>query len=146
MAERDDPGFLGRGWAFPPRFDGVGGGVETVSALDDILESLSILFRTRQGERVMRPQYGCALRDLVFEPMDGETEVAIERTISRAVRFFEPRVDLISVDAQVEDALEGRFQIGVEFRVRETNSRHNVVFPYYLREGSLIAERPVVAR
>ncbi len=66
--------------------------------------------------------------------------------ISRAVRFFEPRVDLLSVDAQIDDALEGRFQVGVEFRVRETNSRHNVVFPYYLREGSLVAERPVVAR
>ena len=138
----DDPGFLGRGWAFPPRFDGASGEAATVSADDDIVESLAILFQTSQGERVMRPAYGSALRDLVFEPLDTETEVAIERAISRAILFYEPRIELIGVTAKAYDVAEGRLEISVAYQVRATNSRHNVVFPYYLREGTLLAEPP----
>ena len=112
-------------------------------ANDDIVQSLAILFQTEQGERVMRPQYGCALRQLVFEPLDAETEVAIERAISRAIMFYEPRVELIRVQARVHDVLEGHLEITVVYRVRETNSRHNIVFPYYIREGTLLSEPPV---
>lgn len=138
----DDPGFLGRGWAFPPRFD-AGLGAPAMSEADqDIVESLAILFQTERGERVMRPEYGCGLRRLVFEPLDAETEVAIEREISRAILFFEPRIDLIGVNARAVDPLEGRLEISVSFEVRQTNSRHNIVYPYYIREGSLLSESP----
>lgn len=109
---------------------------------EDIVQSLAILFQTEQGERVMRPQYGCALRQLVFEPLDSETEVAIERAISRAILFYEPRIELIGVQARARDALEGHLEITVTYRVRETNSRHNIVYPYYIREGTLLSGEP----
>lgn len=140
MTGGEDPGFLGRGWSFPPRFDALTGRLIPVAAEEDIVESLRVLFLTRPGERVMHPRYGCALQDLVFEPMDAETEAAIELAISRAILFFEPRITVERVVVRTEDWLEGRLKILLEFRVRATNTRSNVVFPFYLAEGTLLAE------
>ena len=144
MAERDDAGFLGRGWSFPPRFAPLSGRLVPVAGEEDIAESLRILFSTRPGERVMHPRYGCALSDLVFEPMDGETEVAIETAISRAVMFFEPRIVLEEIAVDTGDWINGILNIDLAFRVRETNTRHNIVFPFYLAEGTLLSRTPVL--
>jgi phage baseplate assembly protein W len=138
----DDPGFLGRGWSFPPRFDALTGRLIPVSAEEDIVESLRILFLTRPGERVMHPRYGCALQDLVFEPMDPETEAGIELAVSRAILFHEPRITLERVAVRTEEWLDGRLTILLEYRVRATNTRSNVVFPFYLAEGTLLSEPP----
>jgi phage baseplate assembly protein W len=140
MTSDEDPGFLGRGWSFPPRFDSLTGRLIPVAAEEDILESLRILFLTRPGERVMHPQYGCTLQDLVFEPMDAETEAAIEVAISRAILFYEPRIELGRVVVRTEAWHAGRLKILIEYRVRATNTRNNVVFPFYLAEGTLLAE------
>lgn len=142
MASFEDPGFLGRGWSFPPRFDALTGRLIPVAAEEDIVESLRILFLTRPGERVMQPQYGCRLRELVFEPMDPETEAAIELAISRAILFHEPRITLERVLVRTEDWTEGRLTILLEYRVRATNTRNNVVFPFYLAEGTLLSGSP----
>jgi phage baseplate assembly protein W len=142
MASFEDPGFLGSGWSFPPRFDALTGRLIPVAAEEDIVESLRILFLTRPGERVMQPQYGCRLRELVFEPMDPETEAAIELAISRAILFHEPRVTLERVLVRTEDWTEGRLTILLEYRVRATNTRNNVVFPFYLAEGTLLSGSP----
>ena len=141
---RDDPGFLGRGWSFPPRFDSRTGRMVPVDAEEDILESLRVLFITRPGERVMHPTYGCALHDLVFEPMDGETVAAIENAISRAILFFEPRITVEDISVQVRDPLEGKLEITLRYEIRATNARSNVVFPFYIREGTLITQDPFV--
>lgn len=140
-----DPSFLGRGWAFPPRFDGGTGQALLVQAEEDITESLRILMETRPGERVMHPNYGCRLHDLVFEPMDGETEAEIEVAISRAILFFEPRIKLGVVKVDVQDALSGHLAITLNYTVAETNERHNMVFPFYITEGTLISQTPVPA-
>ncbi len=139
MDPAKDAGFLGRGWSFPPRFDPAKAAIEMVAREDDIVESLRILFLTRQGERVMHPTYGCALRDLVFEGMSPDTEAAIELALSRAILFFEPRIDLESVVVETHDPLNGVLSILLTYRVRATNSRQNVVFPFYLREGTLLS-------
>ncbi len=139
MPTEDNPGFLGRGWSFPPRFANDRGEIELVSREEDIRESLRILFQTRKGERVMHPNYGCALHDLVFEPMNSGTQAAIKLAITRAVLFFEPRIDLKDVLIRIEDSENGRLAIQLDYVVRATNSRHNVVFPYYLREGTLLS-------
>ncbi len=88
----------------------------------------------------MQPRYGCTLRDLVFEPMDAETEAAIELAISRAILFYEPRITVERVLVRTEDWQDGRLTILLEYRVRATNTRNNVVFPFYLAEGTLLAE------
>jgi len=145
----DDPrdtaaaaGFLGRGWCFPPRFEPSRGAVEMVSREDDIIDSLRSLFVTRPGERVMQPTYGCALHDLVFEPMDSETESAIALAITRAIRFHEARIDQVAVTVDVREALEGRLSVIVAYRIAATNNRQNVVFPLYINEGTLISQPP----
>lgn len=148
---RDNPAFLGRGWRFPPNFDAASGDAMMVEAGDDIIESLRILFETRPGERIMHPTYGCRLHDLVFEPMSGETEAAIEVAISRAILFHEPRITLDAVEVAIWDdpatgqldAREGRLMIRVEFTIIETNSRANVVFPFYGNEGTLVSDEPI---
>lgn len=139
MATHDNPGFLGRGWSFPPRFAPDRGEIELVSREDDIRESLRILFQTRKGERIMQPSYGCALHDLVFEPMNAGTQAAIKLAITRAILFFEPRIDLKEVTIRIEDSENGRLAIQLDYLVRATNSRHNVVFPYYITEGTLLS-------
>lgn len=142
MNSVDAPGFLGRGWSFPPRFDARDGQLVMVSAEEDIVESLRLLFLTRPGERLMHPRYGCALHDLVFEPMDAETEAAIGAAIARAVLFYEPRIEVTDVRVKTDDRTLGRLAILLEYRVVATNTRHNVVFPFYLAEGTLLSDEP----
>lgn len=139
---RDDPGFLGRGWAFPPAFESISGAAALVTADTDIIQSLRILFETRPGERVMHPTYGCRIHDYVFAPMNAPTMQAIEAAIARAILFFEPRITAENIAVTVADALEGRLNIAVAYTVRETNSRANIVFPFYISEGTLVTDAP----
>jgi phage baseplate assembly protein W len=143
--EMDDPSFLGRGWPFPPAFDPHTGEVMMVEAEQDIVESLRILMQTRPGERVMQPTYGCGLQDLVFEPMSGETEAAIEVAISRAILFFEPRITLQNIEVSSHDWQGGQLQIRLDYTIRSTNTRNNIVFPFYSKEGTLISDMPAPA-
>ena len=144
MAEQppEDGGFLAQGWAFPPRFEARTGAAVRRTAEADIVESLRILFGTRPGERVMQPDYGCRLADLVFEPMNDPTRIAIEVAIRRAILFFEARIFLDRVEVTPVDWPNGRLEVLVTYTIRATNSRHNVVFPFYLSEGTLLSESP----
>jgi phage baseplate assembly protein W len=144
MAE-NDPSFLGRGWHFPPVFDPSTGEVQMVRSEEDIVESLRILMGTRPGERIMQPAYGCRIHDMVFEIMDGETTSAIENAIAQAILFFEPRITLESVTINTENWIEGLLRIGLDYTVDETNSRSNMVFPFYIDEGTLVSDTPVLA-
>ncbi|MGY6412323.1 MAG: GPW/gp25 family protein [Alkalilacustris sp.] len=139
----EDGGFLGQGWAFPPRFEARTGAATRRTAEADIVESLRILIATRPGERVMQPDYGCRLADLVFEPMTTPTRIAIEVAIRRAILFFEARIVLDRVEVTPVDWPGGRLEILVTYTIRATNARHNVVFPFYLSEGTLLSEAPL---
>ena len=132
----DDRSFLGRGWGFPPRFDRISGGVEMVSADCDIRESLLILFSTIPGERVMLPEFGCDLHAYVFDGADNTTLSHIKSLIEDAILFFEPRIRLEEIRLGTERMLEGELQIILEYTVLTTNSRSNMVIPYYLTEGT----------
>jgi hypothetical protein len=133
-----DKSFLGTGWSFPPEFDGTSKNVQTVSAEDDIQQSLLILFSTTPGERVMQPSYGCDLRSMVFENITESTVTAIRDMIEKAVLFFEPRIDLNFVDLDTGQIEEGILNILVDYTVRATNTRSNIVYPFYVQEGTNI--------
>ena len=133
-----DKSFLGTGWSFPPEFDGAAKNVQTVSEEDDIRQSLFILFSTYPGERVMQPSYGCYLRSMVFENITASAETAIKDMIERAVLFFEPRIDLNFIDLDRARIQEGILNILVDYTVRKTNSRSNIVYPFYFQEGTNI--------
>jgi phage baseplate assembly protein W len=131
-----DKSFLGTGWKFPPEFDQRTRDVRTVSAEDDIRESLRILLSTSPGERVMQPAYGCGLRDLVFEGVTESTRTEIQDVIERAVLFFEPRIELNSIDVDTTGVYDGVIDIKLTYTVRSTNTRSNIVYPFYFREGT----------
>lgn len=128
--------FLGTGWGFPPEFNRDAGEVRMVPGEDDIDESLRILMATVPRERVMQPAYGCGLKQLVFESINESTLTLIRDAIQRAVLYFEPRVDLEEIEIDEEQAQEGVLLIKLNYRVRTTNSRTNLVFPFYFLQGT----------
>lgn len=133
-----DPGFLGRGWAFPPCFDKNSGTVHMVSDVADIEESLQILLSTDLGERVMLPNYGCDLQPYLFEPLNATLIGYLKDRVRNAILFYEPRIQVITVDVTAMDSTElwaGKFRITVTYDVITTNTRFNYVYDYYLKEA-----------
>ena len=133
-----DKAFLGTGWSFPPEFHRRAGtlGVNLVAADDDIRESLYILLSTRPGERVMQPDYGCGLHGRVFDSITERAITQIKDLIERAVLHYEPRITLDGIDINTDEALDGVLKIQLDYTVRQTNSRSNIVYPFYYQEGS----------
>jgi uncharacterized protein len=131
--------FLGTGWSFPPLFDNQTGGVDLVSDLEDIKESLNILLSTSLGERVMQPNYGCDLDDYMFESLSNNVIGIIKHHVENSILYYEPRIVAENVDvtaADSTDLIEGRFTISVEYSIPGTNSRFNYVYDYYLNEAT----------
>lgn len=128
--------FLGTGWGFPPTFSNLSSEVEMISNEDDIKSSLEILLTTRQGERVIRPDYGCNLDELVFEPLTTTFKTYIKDLIATAILYYEPRIDVNKIDLDDTGELEGKILIVIDYTVRATNSRFNFVFPFYKNEGT----------
>jgi phage baseplate assembly protein W len=139
MAE--DASFLGTGWAFPPRFHPQQGAAAMVSREDDVRESLRILLFTNPGERVMQPGYGCGLRRMVFRQMDHNALTEVREIIEQAVLFHEVRVTLDQVELDTSGLMDGVLRIGLWYTIRTTNTRHNVVFPFYVLQGTAVRER-----
>ncbi|MBN9292832.1 MAG: GPW/gp25 family protein [Flavobacteriia bacterium] len=128
--------FLGTGWSFPPEFSPQLGEVIMSSDEQDIQESLSIILSTKLGERVMLPIFGCNLDDLLFENLDLTTKtLAIER-INDAILYYEPRINVLSVSINESRELEGVLLINVDYQIRATNSRMNMVYPFYKIEAT----------
>lgn len=131
-----DRAFLGRGWSFPPSFDSGKAGVEMLEQEADIASSLEILLGTRQGERVMLPQYGCNLDELLFENLDMRMKTLMADKVESAILYHEPRIELEKVQLDDSRELEGVVLIEIIYRVKATNSRFNFVYPYYKLEGT----------
>jgi phage baseplate assembly protein W len=128
------PDFLGRGWAFPPAVD-ADGAVDLVAAEEDVREAIRLILATEPGERVMRPDFGCALRGMLFEPISTGTLALIRHRVEQALIAWEPRIDVESVSVSAPDPGGGRVDVAISYRVRATNTFYNLVFPFYLLEG-----------
>ncbi len=128
--------FLGIGWSFPPEFSKKSNRVKMISDEEDIRSSLEILLSTRLGERIMFPDYGCNLDELLFESLNRTLITYISELIRTAILYHEPRIDVDRIDITESDTLQGELFIKVDYTVRATNSRNNVVFPFYLEEGT----------
>jgi uncharacterized protein len=136
--KQKDGDFLGKGWAFPPSFDREEQTVTMATAEEDIRQSLYILLYTIPGERVMLPDYGCFLHNHVFDLM-GETLIThLKGLIEHAILFFEPRVVLEEIAITIADSGTGRLEIVIDYRIIQTNTRNNMVIPFYLKEGTLV--------
>lgn len=134
----DEKSFLGRGWSFPPTFDHETGELVLVDEDDDIKQSLYILFTTIPGERIMRPRYGCNLFSQVFNQINTTTETYIRGLIADAILYFEPRITLEDIQFDSADAVDGLLYIELTYTIRKTNTRTNMVYPFYIKEGTNI--------
>lgn len=141
-----DHSFLGQGWAFPPAFNKQLQTVELVAGEQDIEESIRIIIDTIPGERFMFPRFGCGIRKYVFESNDPTQMTMLKDAVYRALLYNEPRIKIDTIE--VADALsgfehkrgrlDGKIYLHISYTVIITNSRSNVVFPFYFEQGTNI--------
>ncbi len=130
------PGFLGRGWSFPPSFDPIADTVVMAEADTDIRQSLWIILSTTPGERIMLPTFGCDLISKVFSTLTTTTANEIASMVTKAIIDWEPRVTVEKVTV-TDSPLDGWLDISIDYVVRQTNARSNLVFPYCRLEATL---------
>ena len=134
--------FLGTGWKFPPEFSSESSRVEMVSGADDVRESLWVLLSTSPGERVMAPEFGCALWRMVFAKLDLTTMTEMQDLVRRAILNWEPRVTVDAVTAEADPRVAGLVHINVAYTIRRTNARSNLVYPFYVNEATIAPPHP----
>ncbi len=130
--------FLGKGWGFPPEFQKSTKAVKMLEGEPDIESSLEILLTTRLGERIMVPGYGCNLDELLFKPLNLTLKTYVIDLIKKAILYHEPRIDVNRIGIDPINEAAGELLINIDYTVRSTNSRKNMVFPFYKAEGSEI--------
>ncbi|HTJ14033.1 MAG TPA: GPW/gp25 family protein [Dinghuibacter sp.] len=128
--------FLGTGWSFPVCFDPLVQEVRMVSDQVDIEESIRIILGTIPGERVMQPTFGCNLRRLVFETVDARLVTELNHLVYNALLDFEPRVNFLGADVLELREEAGLLRIRIDYSIVVTNTRHNMVYPFYFTEGT----------
>jgi len=127
--------FLGVGWKFPIDVDRRRG-VAMSQYEDNIYESILIILGTALGERIMRPDFGCAIHDLIFAPNNANTHGLIMHYVKEAIVKWEPRVQDVSVEVETDRHDETKVLIKVEYRVISTNNVFNLVYPFFLQRES----------
>ena len=124
--------FLGVGWSFP--LAAAGGAIQLAEYEESVRQAIWIVLGTAKGERVMRPDFGCGIYDLVFEVNSASTTGRVAQEVQDALLFFEPRIDLLDVQVQTKGSGEVML-ISIEYQVRATNNVFNLVYPFYLERS-----------
>ncbi len=125
--------FLGVGWSFPVVLD-EDGKIMLARYEESIQQAISIILGTARGERVMRPDFGCGIYDLVFATNSTETQSSLANEVRQALLFWEPRIDVL--DVQVNPGGDGQIlYITIRYQVRVTNNVFNLVYPFYLERS-----------
>lgn len=122
--------FLGRGWAFPLRLDG-SGAFALADGEDDVDEAIRLILGTAYGERPMRPEYGCGIHDLVFDTIDAGLAGRVAADVRASLTRWEPRIDVTDVHAAPDPTAPHVLLISIGYRLKSTNDRRNLVFPFY---------------
>jgi phage baseplate assembly protein W len=123
---------IGRGWGFPPQINQQGG-IALTDEETDIQQAIRIILSTSPGERVMRPTFGSRLHELVFAPINQETVLLAQRYVEQAVKMWEPRVELTTIEVTWDrQATDGLLLITLDYVVRTTHDRRTLVYPFYL--------------
>jgi phage baseplate assembly protein W len=122
--------FIGSGWAFPMRINAIGG-IALVSKDREIEESIRLVLGTAEGERPMRPEFGCGIHDFVFAPADSSTAGRIAHEVRRALERWEPRITLTDVVITFDAVESNALYIDVQYSIRGSNDPRNLVFPFY---------------
>jgi uncharacterized protein len=128
---RHESSFVGRGFTWPMGVDHTGS-IALTSGADDLDRSMRVILMTAPGERVMRPKFGCSIWDLLFEPITPNLLGLISQAVREAIGQWEPRVTVEEVVPMADENDDGLVRIGVIYRVKSTNDRRNLVYPFYV--------------
>lgn len=134
--DKKEGNFLGKGWSFPPGFSLGTKSCIMVDNEEDIRQSLAILLSTRLGERMMQPDFGSSVYMMMFEKLDKSAVTFLKDSIESAILYHEPRIRLADIDVLDESGTEGRVLFDIQYMVRATNTRSNLVYPFYLNEAT----------
>ncbi len=126
--------FIGRGWNFPPGLNSRGG-IALVSDEEKVAQSIVIILNTPIGQRVMRPTFGSRLHELIFAPANPETFGLAEMYVQDALNFWEPRIQLLDVNAGTDGANPGILLIHIRYLIKATHDERSLVYPFYQIPG-----------
>nr|WP_242041629.1 GPW/gp25 family protein [Alkalinema sp. FACHB-956] len=132
--------FLGTGWSFPPEFVLETGEMVMTSDEADIENSLKILLGTAAGERFLNPKYGLDMHEILFEPMSTTLKTFLQDRIKTTILIYEPRINLLSIELDTSAQYEGNVRILLQYEIRATNSRFNLVYPFYTSDANEIRQ------
>ena len=127
--------FLGIGWAFPVKINRQQGSFSVSQYEENIKESIRLILETDKGERVMRPDFGCGIRNFVFESVNASAIGQMESSILDALQRWEPRINVLNVNVTSNDIDSGKLVINIQYVVIKTNNEFNMVYPFYVMEG-----------
>lgn len=129
-----DREFIGRGFAFP-FLPGLDRRLALVGGEERIRQSIWLILGTAPGERLMRPDFGCGIHELVFEPNTAALRGAVQVRVRDALTRWEPRIDVLDVNVTTDDGERNHLFINVGYRLRSNNAIYNLVYPFFINEG-----------
>jgi uncharacterized protein len=127
--------FLGRGWGFPIK-PGPNRQMAYVSGPEKIRQSIWLILSTSPGERQMRPEFGCGIHDLVFQPNTASLRSQVQSQVREALTRWESRIDLLDVRVEAPAERRNTLEIRIDYRIRSTNAHFNLVYPFFINEGA----------
>jgi phage baseplate assembly protein W len=130
----DAPAFLGRGWAFPLKPDPTGR-LRFVEGPEAVEQGIRVVMETAPGERVMRPEFGCGVHELLFEANTAALHGVVRDRVRQALTRWEPRIDVLDVRVEAPPEQLNLLLIRIDYRVRANNALYNLVYPFFLQEG-----------
>jgi phage baseplate assembly protein W len=133
--------FLGSGWSFPVSFSAGNLQLNVSSNKENINESIIIILNTRKGERTLESNFGSGLQQYMFRKIDTSLKGEIIETIQFSLLRFEPRILVKEVRVAATDTINGILEIEIIYIYKQTNSRHNFVFPFHLKEGTNLTKK-----
>lgn len=135
MANEATREFLGAGWKFPLQVT-PNGKIARARFEQRIEEAIYLILSTARGERVMLPEFGCGIHDLVFAPNNTVTRSTVVQQVREALVRFEPRIDVLAVETESAPEQPNLLLIRVNYRIRANNALGNLVYPFFITEGA----------
>lgn len=129
---KENLAIIGTGWSFPPAFTAGGENMLMTTGIKDIENSIHILLSTALQERVMQPTYGCNLDSMLFESMNEHFKTYLKHLVKSAIMYHEARIKVDNIDVKMDEAVEGRILIIIDYTIRSTNTKLNYVYDFYL--------------
>ena len=125
---------VGSGWRFPLAV-GPAGGIALVAGSDEIEQAILLILKTPKGQRMMRPEFGCQIHDLLFAPVNASTMASAEHYVREALAWWEPRIKVVEVSAAPDRQEPACLELTVTYQVKATHDERSLVFPFYTIPG-----------